>query len=140
MKRALAGAACSLALVLAVCLFAAVRRALRRRRRPCLRRTPAVRPFGLYRCALHLNGGAPLPEHIVLLAEKAKFFRGGLSAQGDGWLAWLCRRTRKVAARTGCPAAPSVGYVGLMPVLKQRGCALDAQTRIQTAFAEGKME
>ena len=26
-----------------------------------------------------------------------------------------------------------------MPVLKQRGCALDAQTRIQTAFAEGKM-
>lgn len=27
------------------------------------------------------QGGAPLPEHIVLLAEKAKFSRSGLSAQ-----------------------------------------------------------
>ena len=81
-RQALAGAACFLALVLAICLSAAVRRTL------CLRRLRALfaqntrrAALGLYRYALRLNNGVSLPEHIVLLVEKAKFSRGGLSVQ-----------------------------------------------------------
>jgi hypothetical protein len=95
-KRALAGAACSLALVLAVCLSAAVRRALcLRRRRALFAQNTCRAALGLYRYALHLNGGAPLPEHIVLLAEKAKFSRGGLSAQEmDGLRGFAAARAK----------------------------------------------
>ena len=70
---------------------------------------------------------------------KRRSFPAAAFRLGDGWLAWLCRRTRKVAARNRLPRCAVCGIWGLMPVLKQRGCALDAQTRIQTAFAEGKM-
>ena len=102
-RRALAGAACSLALVLAICLSAAVRRALcLRRRRALFAQNTCRAALGLYRYALRLNGGAPLPEHIVLLAEKAKFSRGGLSAQEmealRGFAAARARRRREQAA------------------------------------------
>lgn len=61
--------------------MAAARRSLcLRRRRALFAQNTCRAALGIYRYALRLNGGAPLPEHIVLLAEKAKFSRSGLSA------------------------------------------------------------
>lgn len=81
-RQALARTAWALGLCIAACLLAAARRSLcQRRRRALFAQNTCRAALGIYRYALRLNGGAPLPEHIVLLAEKAKFSRSGLSAQ-----------------------------------------------------------
>ena len=141
-RRALAGAACSLALVLAICLSATVRRALcLRRRRALFAQNTCRAALGLYRYALRLNGGAPLPEHIVLLAEKAKFSRSGLSAQElealRGFAAARARRRRR--KQIALPRRLWDMWA-LCLLLKPGGfCAFAARRKIQTAFAEGKM-